>query len=222
MLRHATRLGRIFSFLLLAFWAQAQDGKSVAVWQKAAPELKARTKEEVGSKEIRPIPGMQCVLFDPNTLTKKEMKDGPKPFGTLHWLYTNMKSQDDGYVLKIIKHYGMNASCTINDSFNPFHFMLVDGHAPTGKMTGELCFHYHLSSLRLVYYGPGPIRWYSYGKDMRGYHIEWGGVKHGALMHSFIDKEAALSAIEAIKAFSLTYDCYYQRPYASFTYMKSD
>ncbi|MCU1305890.1 MAG: hypothetical protein JWN45_585, partial [Acidobacteriaceae bacterium] len=99
---------------------------------KSEPRLKTRTDSDVHSTKIPAITGMQCVTFNPKTLTEADIAHGPTLHGNLHWLYGPEQSQNDREVLRIIREYGMNASCWIDDPYTPFHFMLVDGKAPTG------------------------------------------------------------------------------------------
>ncbi|MCU1310494.1 MAG: hypothetical protein JWO20_1619 [Candidatus Angelobacter sp.] len=161
---------------------------------------------------------MQCVTFDPKTLTEEDIAHGPTLHGNLHWLYGPEQSQNDREVLRIIQEYGMNASCWIDDPYTPFHFMLVDGKAPTGEVRGEECFPHHLSNLHLVQIG-GPMK--HHGQSLRVIADSSDGQMW---MYAFETKQAAEAAITAINRFAFTQECYYQRIAVgtSFSYLKAE
>lgn len=145
-------------------------------------------------------------------------------FDKYHWLYGKRKSQDDGKVLKIVRHYRMNASCMIDDSYEPFHIMLVDGHAPSGKMSGENCLPHHLSDLYVWYVGPGKIpRDPPIGGPKNGYRLvsrDYG--PNGIMVSAFNEKGSATAAMDALRAFGMTRECYFEKPNASFVYWKAE
>jgi hypothetical protein len=178
---------------------------------KREPQLKTRTDSDVNSTKIPAIEGMQCVTFDPKTLTEEDVAHGPTMRGNLHWLYGTEPSQDDRKVLRIIQKYGMNASCWIDDPFAPFHFMLVDGKAPTGELRGEECFPHNLSNLHLVQLGGG-YRIIADNKDGQMWTF------------AFETKQAAEATFTAINRFAFTQECYFRRTPAgtSFSYLKAD
>jgi hypothetical protein len=183
---------------------------------KPEPRLKTRAPSDVHSTRIPWIDGMQCVTFDPKTLTAEEVAHGPILHGHLHWLYGNEQSQDDRAVLRIIQQYGMNASCWIDDPNSPFHFMLVDGKAPTGEVRGEECFEHNLSNLHLVQLG-----------DLHdGTRLRVLADNRDGQMRTFAFKtnRAAKAALTAIKRFAFTQECYFQRiPVGtSFSYLKAE
>jgi len=197
--------------LLMATVAAAQQ-KSL----KPEPQLRTRTDADVHSTKIPAIDGMQCVTFDPKTLTEADVAHGPTLHGHLHWLYGTEQSQDDSAVLRIIHYYGMNASCWIDDPNAPFHFMLVDGKAPTGELKGEECFPHQLSNLHLVQLGD-----YHDGTRLRVIADNRDGQMW---MFAFKTKQAAKAALTAINRFAFTQECYFQRiPVGtSFSYLKAE
>jgi hypothetical protein len=203
--------------LLVATVAAAQQRSF-----KGEPQLKTRTNSAVHSTEIPVIRGMQCVTFNPKTLTEEEVAHGPIVHGNLHWLYGTEQSQDDGEVLRIIRKYGMNASCWIDDPLAPFHFMLVDGKAPTGELRGEECFSHHLSNLHLVQLSGGPMK---YGDGTGPSYRIIADNKDGQMwMFAFGSKQSAKAALIAINRFAFTQECYFRRTPAgtSFSYLKAE
>ena len=189
---------------------------------KPEPQLRTRTDADVHSTKIPAIDGMQCVTFDPKKLTEEDVAHGPIMQGNLHWLYGTEPSQDDREVLRIIQKYGMNASCWIDDPFAPFHFMLVDGKAPTGELRGEECFPHHLSNLHLVQLGDGPVK--HHDGTSQGFRIIADNTDGQMLMFAFKTKQAAEAAITAINRFAFTQECYFRRTPAgtSFSYLKAE
>ncbi|MCU1285986.1 MAG: hypothetical protein JWO13_2336 [Acidobacteriales bacterium] len=202
----------VLPLLLMATVAAAQQSSLTR-----EPQLKTRTDADVHSTAIPSIRGMQCVTFNPKTLTEKEIARGPTLHGYLHWLYGTEQSQDDHEVLRIIQGYGMNASCWIDDPFSPFHFMLVDGKAPTGKIKGEECFAHHLSHLHLVQLRDNEGTGHNYRVIADN--------KDGQMrMFAFATKRAADAALAAINRFAFTQECYFRRTPAgiSFNYLKAE
>jgi len=196
---------RVWLVLLIATVATAQQELF-----KREPHLKTRTDSDVHSTKIPWIDGMQCVTFNPRTLTEEDVAHGPTIHGNLHWLYGTEQSQDDREVLRIIQTYGMNASCWIDDPFAPFHFMLVDGKAPTGELRGEECFPHNLSNLHLVQLGGG-------------YRVIADNSDRQMLVFAFKTKQAAEAAFTAMNRFAFTQECYFRRTQAgtSFSYLKA-
>jgi len=115
----------------------------------------------------------------------------------------------------------MNASCWIDDPFAPFHFMLVDGKAPTGELRGEECFPHHLSNLHLVQLGDGPVK--HHDGTSQGFRIIADNKDGQMLMFAFKTKQAAEAAITAMNRFAFTQECYFRRTPAgtSFSYLKA-
>src|SRR5690348_6605138 len=101
--------------------------------QPSTPQL---TSRPTGDSQPESTPGVECVRFRPKATTLDYIKHGPRLSGGGHWLFGDSRPRDEKKALRIIQHYGMNASCWFGPTPPQFHFMLVDGAAPTAKMDG--------------------------------------------------------------------------------------
>jgi hypothetical protein len=188
---------------------------------KGEPQLKRRPEQ--GSRSTIPaISGMQCITFDPKTLTENDVADGPIMHGHLHWLYGNRKRRDNRRVLGIIQSFRMDASCWIDDPGGyPFHFMLVDGKAPFGNMKGEDCSDHHFVNLKLVDFGPGEMAIRDGRGPRTGFRIISSEKKDEWWLYWFKTREAAEASFSAIHTFGFSQVCYVGRPTPSMEYLKA-
>jgi hypothetical protein len=113
--------------------------------QPSTPQL---TSRPTGDSQPENIPGVECVRFNPNTITLDYIKQGPRLSGGGHWLFGKSQPRDEKKALRIIQHYGMNTSCWFGQPVPQFHFMLVDGTAPAAKMDGEDCISHQVRKFR--------------------------------------------------------------------------
>lgn len=125
-----------------------------------------------------------------------------------HWLFGAHEPFSEKRALQIIQHYGMDESCHAGE----FHFMLVNGEAPTGKMDFEDCVDHHAGVFRMWQYPKGD-------RDAGKWVLTHG---RESVIGPFDDGEAA-SVMAVIKRYGLTRYCFgFHRPGKGFEYWKAD
>ena len=154
-----------------------------------------------------PAPVLQedCIPFNPNTTTVKNINGRWKIVDGNHWMFDfgNKKAEADR-ALQIIKHYGMNRSCFVGRPDPSFQYMLTPSGAPKGGMPGEDCVSFNPNTIQVKQIGG---RW----KIVDGNH--W--------MFDFGNKKAeAEKAYAIIKKYGFTRSCFVGRPDPSFQYLK--
>jgi hypothetical protein len=159
-----------------------------------------------GGMHLTPRPGPEdCVSFNPATTTVKQINGHWKIVDGSHWMFDFGSNQAEARkALSIIKHYRMNRSCFVGRPNPSFKYMLVNGHAPTGAMSGEDCVSFNPATIQV--------------KKING---SWKIVDGSHWMFDFGSNEAeARQAFAIIKKYGFTRSCFVGRPGPSFEYLR--
>lgn len=146
-----------------------------------------------------------CLNFNPATTNVRNIDGRWKVVDGNHWLFDfGDKRAEALQALKIIKYYRMNQSCFVGRPDPSFRYLLVNGKAPQGSMTGEDC----------VSFNPNTT-------EVRNIEGRWKVVDGNHWLFDFGDKEEeARAALAIIKKYGFTRSCFVGRPAPSFRYLK--
>jgi len=104
--------------------------------------------------------------------------------------------------LDIVRHYGMNERCVAGSSESEFQYWLTDGRAPSGTLSGELCF----------VFDPDRI-------DLRQVDDKWKIVSGRSNVLSFRSKSRAWVTYQTIRKYAFSHFCSVGRPEPTFVYL---
>lgn len=146
-----------------------------------------------------------CVSFNPATTTVSNIDGRWKVVDGSHWLFDFGDNKAEALqTLRIIKYYKMNSSCFVGRPDPSFSYLLVNGRAPQGSMTGEDC----------VSFNPNTI-------NVTNINGSWKIVDGNHWLFDFGSAEnEARTAYEIIKKYGFTRSCFVGRPDASFQYLR--
>jgi hypothetical protein len=148
-----------------------------------------------------------CIAFNPNntSLVRTGANRWTIVADSSNWLVNFAASQSEGQkALAIIKHYGMNRLCFVGRPNPPFQYLLVNGVAPSGSLTGEDCISFTPSELAV--------------KKING---RWLIVQGASYLINFEQNfEDAEKALQIINYYGFTKICYTGRPNGHFTYLR--
>jgi hypothetical protein len=113
------------------------------------------------------------------------------------------KSDEADRALEIIQHYGMNERCDIGQSDSPLKYWLVDGQAPSGELSGELC----------LSFSPGDLK-------VKRSDESWKIVDGSNQVFNFVKEEEAREVYRLIQKHSFSRSCSVGRPRPSFLYFR--
>ena len=169
------------------------------------------------NRQFRPLPGRpmpiplpgpgvreDCVSFNPTTTSLKNI-DGRWTIVDGNHLLFNFGDKEGEAIkaLKIIKYYRMNQSCFVGRPDPSFTYLLVNGRAPQGSISGE----------DSVSFNPNNI-------EVRNINGSWKIVEGSHWIFDFGGKEdEARTAFSIIRKYGFTKTCYVGRPNPSFTYL---
>jgi hypothetical protein len=149
-------------------------------------------------------PWPRCVSFNPATTsevlvgTQWKVVDGAIPlfdFGA--------RKADAQRAVEIIKHYGMNQSCTVGDPLSPqgppFSYMLVSGAPPAGAFAGEDCNGFNPATAIVSGLGLGPGFWRIIDNN-------------NAMFYFGTNKPEADQSLGIIKLYGFDKQCFVGRP----------
>ena len=157
----------------------------------------------------RPVLARDCVSFNPATAEVKrfgfmfwarwKIVDGS------HWLFDfGSKRAEANAALKIIKFYKMDHSCFVGRPDPSFTYMLVGNAAPVGAMAGEDCIAFDPAAIEV--------------KEVNG---RWKIVQGSMWLYDFGSlRTEAEQALNIIKAYRFTHQCFVGRPKPSFHYLR--
>lgn len=145
-----------------------------------------------------------CVPFNPNTTMVKNINNSWKIVDGNHWMFDFKGNQSAAVrALQIIKFYKMDRSCFVGRPNPSFSYLLVGNSAPAGNMNGQDC----------IAFNPGAIE----VKQIGG---TWKIVQGSMYMYDFgAKKEEAVQAMDVIKKYGFTQQCFVARPNAPFQYL---
>lgn len=106
--------------------------------------------------------------------------------------------------LKIIKYYKMNRTCYVGRPNPSFTYLLSNGNAPSGSMSGEDCVSFNYNNLQIKKSGSNYL-------IVDGTH---------SIFNFGSKKSEAVMALQIIKKYKFTKSCYVGRPGPSFTYLR--
>jgi hypothetical protein len=152
-----------------------------------------------------------CVSFNPNNAQVSNVQGRWKIVDGSHWLFDFGSKKDEAdLALSVIKAYGMNQSCFVGRPQPSFTYMLVSGHAPTGRWPGEL------ADVRCVGFNPANI-------EVKNINGRWKIVEGSQGIFDFGSKESeARTAFAIIKQHGFSHVCYVGSPQVSFQYLKGE
>jgi hypothetical protein len=146
-----------------------------------------------------------CVGFNPNTTTVKEINKRWKIVDGSHWMFDfEGKEGEAKKALAIIKHYRMNKSCFVGRPNPSFSYMLVNNGAPRGAMKGEDCVSFNPRTAQVKQISN---RW----KIVDGNHMMFDFAKNAG---------EARESLGIIKKYGFTRSCFVGRPGPSFEYLR--
>jgi len=160
-----------------------------------------------GNVEPEPLPMVveNCVWFDPDTAHLKLVGQS--------WRIANDSQSilDFGYrkdlaerALAVIRYYSMNQACSVGEPKPTFHYMLANGNAPAGYLTGEDCVAFSPDSAKLV--------------NAEG---NWRIEDRGMTLYSFgVDQADGRVALAIIKKYGFSRSCFVGRPSPVFRYLR--
>ncbi len=91
-------------------------------------------------KPMKPSGNGNCIRFDPDSLTIRQVNGRWKIVDGDHWLFDFGSNPDTAdRALKVIRHYRMNRACFVGRPDPSFSYMLAKGGSPSGTMAGEDC-----------------------------------------------------------------------------------
>ncbi|MEJ2422548.1 MAG: hypothetical protein P8018_12755 [Acidobacteriota bacterium] len=187
-------------------WTIGRDYTGWMTKLEPRPGMRPVKPGVAGGMHLTPRPGPEdCVSFNPATTTVKQINGHWKIVDGSHWMFDFGSNQAEARkALSIIKHYRMNRSCFVGRPNPSFKYMLVNGHAPTGAMSGEDCVSFNPATIQV--------------KKING---SWKIVDGSHWMFDFGSNEAeARQACAIIKKYGFTRSCFVGRPGPSFEYLR--
>lgn len=152
-----------------------------------------------------PVVREVCVPFDPS-FTRIDLIEG-------RWTIVEGKKKlfdfdrnriEAEKALSVIKHYRMDAVCSVGENDPVMRYLLVDGKAPLGKMHDEDCVLFTPSNLNI--------------RQVSG---NWMLVDGNTRVFDFDDEiNEAKKSLELIRTYHFTRSCYIGRPDPSFSYLR--
>jgi len=145
-----------------------------------------------------------CVSFNSGNATITHV-DGS-------WSITDGVTSLDGFgedqgqaerVLAIIQHYGMNERCVSREPDSGLRYWLVDGQAPSGMFSGELCFSFDTDGIQVTRSDES-----------------WKIVDGRSNILNFREEDVARSAHRAIQKHGFSHFCSVGRPVPTFLYLR--
>ena len=113
------------------------------------------------------------------------------------------KSDEADRALTIIQHYGMNERCDIGQSDSPLRYWLIDGQAPSGELSGEICHSFIAGDLKV-----------------KRSDESWKIVEGSNQVFNFVKEEEAREVYRLIQKYSFSRSCFVGRPRPSFLYFR--
>ena len=113
------------------------------------------------------------------------------------------KSDEADRALAIIQHYGINERCDIGQSDSPLRYWLVDGQAPSGELSGEICRSFSTGDLKV-----------------KRSDESWKIVEGSNQVLNFVKEEEAREVHRLIQKHSFSRFCFVGRPSPSFLYFR--
>lgn len=150
-------------------------------------------------------PKQDCISFDPGQAEVKQMGSTWKiVVGSMMMLDFGSNEGEARQALKIIKHYGMDQQCFVGRPDPSMEYYLVGGSSPSGSYPGEDCISFDPDNIEVKKLGN-----------------RWKIVDGNSIMLDFDDNEAeANHALEILKCFKFTEQCFVGRPDASMSYFR--
>ncbi len=156
-------------------------------------------------KKAAPRPTLKedCVSFNPKNLSIK-------PSGSQYLLVDGshslkaFPSKTEAYqAMKLIQHYGINQSCFVGRPNPSFTYLLVNGKAPSGNVSGDDC----------ISFNPNTI-------SLKKVNNSWKIVDGSHWMFDFgTNYTEAKQAFQIIKKYGFTQSCFVGRPNPSLQYL---
>lgn len=155
---------------------------------------------------VEPAPRIRedCVKHDPRGLAVRTIRGDVKITDGPHWLMSFRSNRSEAErTLGILRNYGATEVCYVGRPGPSLTYILKDGRAPTGAMTGEDCLRHDLDALALRREGTRYLM-----TDGRSRMVMFDG------------REEAETALATIRHHGFTHICYVGRPDPSFVYMR--
>lgn len=144
-----------------------------------------------------------CVSFNPKNLSIKPSGNKFLLVDGSHSLKAFPNRTEAYQAMKIIQHYGINQSCFVGRPNPSFTYLLVNGKAPMGNVSGDDCISFNPNTIEL--------------KEING---SWKIVDGSHWMFDFGTNYAeAKQAFQIIQKYGFTQSCFVGRPDASLQYL---
>ncbi len=146
-----------------------------------------------------------CIPFDPKGIEVEKVRGSWKIVEGNHWMFDFGPNRPEAVTaLNIIKNYGMNQVCYVGRPSPSMTYLLADGRAPSGPYPGEDCISFDPARLKV--------------EKVRG---SWKITQGNMWLLDFGNKKAeAERALDIIRSYGFTHQCFVGRPDPGFRYWR--